>query len=538
MNGPRNLVLAVIFVILATGFSTASDIYIAQNAAGGNTGADCADAHPVSFFNNSSNWGSAAGQIGPGTTAHLCGTITSELYVRGGGASGSPVTILFETGAQIQVSPGCDGNGCLNLGGNSHLVIDGGLDTPCGWNTAKNASEGSCNGTVESMLYGSRGATCPGGACTTQANSSVGTLIQSTNGSDVEIRNLNVGPSYVHNSLSDNGGTQGIVLTNVGSVNIHDNKLHDAGWHTVLAYTNGAQTNWTIANNDLYNNGHMIALGGNNSASLNGFTMSGNYCHDMNNWDTTSDAWHNNCIHMYGDGANKSTLTNVTITNNIMGGNMGNNATAQLFSESQSSISNVYIFNNLLYSSPTVNGGERLFLYTMCTRSCYFVNNTMMGNSSANGTCMYFTGTITGWTVENNIVGSCNTQAFASGVLGGTLDYNAYYRGNALLDIWSCNGTETNTDSTWRGCSGEGSHSLTSLNTSTGLNLNSEYQPVSGSPVVGAGVNLTSLGISALNSDLAGNARPSSAEWDIGAFQFGTTSPSPAPPTGLAAVVR
>ena len=32
---------------------------IAQNAAGGNTGADCADAHAVSWFNTSSNWGSA-----------------------------------------------------------------------------------------------------------------------------------------------------------------------------------------------------------------------------------------------------------------------------------------------------------------------------------------------------------------------------------------------------------------------------------------------------------------------------------------------
>ena len=71
MNGPRKLLLAVMFVILAATFSAASDIYIAQNATGGNTGADCADAHAASWFNSSSNWGSGSGKIGPGTTVHL-----------------------------------------------------------------------------------------------------------------------------------------------------------------------------------------------------------------------------------------------------------------------------------------------------------------------------------------------------------------------------------------------------------------------------------------------------------------------------------
>lgn len=93
--------------ILAVGtHASATNIYIAQAAAGGANGADCADALPSSYFNNGGNWGSGANQIGPGTTVHLCGTITGApgstlLTVQGSGASGSPVTILFESGAQL-----------------------------------------------------------------------------------------------------------------------------------------------------------------------------------------------------------------------------------------------------------------------------------------------------------------------------------------------------------------------------------------------------------------------------------------------------
>jgi hypothetical protein len=50
--------------------------------------------------------------------------------------------------------------------------------------------------------------------------------------------------------------------------------------------------------------------------------------------------------------------------------------------------------------------------------------------------------------------------------------------------------------------------------------LSGAYMLGSGSPAIGTGTNLTSLGIAALNSDAAGVARPSSGAWDIGAFQF------------------
>ena len=95
--------------------AAAQNLYIAQNAVGSGNGSSCANAKAVSFFNTAANWGAAATQIGPGTTVHLCGTISSQLTARGSGASGSPITILFESAAKISL-PACDStNGCLSI---------------------------------------------------------------------------------------------------------------------------------------------------------------------------------------------------------------------------------------------------------------------------------------------------------------------------------------------------------------------------------------------------------------------------------------
>ena len=130
----RKFLLAMIFVILGATFSVASDIYVAQNAAGGNSGGDCADAHAVSWFNSSANWGSGNGQIGPGTTVHLCGTFTGAanstmLTIQGSGASGNPVTILFENGADL-TAPYWSGNGAIICSGHNYITIDGGDERP------------------------------------------------------------------------------------------------------------------------------------------------------------------------------------------------------------------------------------------------------------------------------------------------------------------------------------------------------------------------------------------------------------------------
>jgi hypothetical protein len=545
VNGPRNLVLAVMFVILAAGFSTASDIYIAQNAAGGNNGADCADAHPVSFFNTSSNWGSGSGQIGAGTTVHLCGTITSELMFHGSGTSGNVIELLFETGAKIQLSPGADSNGAVNLNGNSYLLIDGGLNQPCGWNTATNASEGSCNGIIENMLYGSSDGACPSGTCTTQAPSTDGTLITgSASGvSNIEIRNLEF-LSYVHtttgNSGNDSGGTSCIYLANGSNWNIHDNKLHDGGWCISLTWSgNGTYSNWSITRNEIYRSSHMLGAGGANAAKLSDLTYAYNYTHDMGNWDTTSDAWHANSIHTFGS-STSNTINGLYIYNNIMTWTSGQNITAQIFIESQGSVAeNVGIFNNIVIGTP-----GRGLLFNTCGSACYVFNNTFNG-VSGNGTLDYIGGN--GGT--NTPIALHENNALISGYYAvdvvtanfGTIDYDAYGPSANSCWVWGSAFYGCTQFSSWQSASGEGSHSFYK---SSGLGLNTNNTLQSGSPLIGSGANLTStctgLGLSGnpCNSDLAGIARPSSGGWDIGAYQAGTSSPPPNPPTGLAATVN
>src|ERR1700685_1857894 len=63
--------------------AAASTVYVAQSAAGSANGSSCTNAYAVTFFNASSNWGTGASQIGPGTTVDLCGTITTELTAHG-----------------------------------------------------------------------------------------------------------------------------------------------------------------------------------------------------------------------------------------------------------------------------------------------------------------------------------------------------------------------------------------------------------------------------------------------------------------------
>jgi hypothetical protein len=74
-------------------------------------------------------------------------------------------------------------------------------------------------------------------------------------------------------------------------------------------------------------------------------------------------------------------------------------------------------------------------------------------------------------------------------------------------------------------------------NVSTGNpNLNSSYVPQPPSSAIAYGPNLTSLGVTLLDTDMAGNLRPPTGNWDDGAFMY--ISGAPAPPTGLTAIVQ
>src|ERR1039458_1905962 len=72
--------------------AVANNIYISQNGSGSMSGADGNNCQTITWWNNATNWGSGANQIGPGTIGNLVGTITNTIVFCGGGTSGNPIT--------------------------------------------------------------------------------------------------------------------------------------------------------------------------------------------------------------------------------------------------------------------------------------------------------------------------------------------------------------------------------------------------------------------------------------------------------------
>jgi hypothetical protein len=111
------------------------------------------------------------------------------------------------------------------------------------------------------------------------------------------------------------------------------------------------------------------------------------------------------------------------------------------------------------------------------------------------------------------------------------LDNNIYYNNATAMVHWGSSGNLT---------------SIATLRSATGMETNGQQtNPLinalptptlqAGSPAIGAGANLTSLGQIFLDSDKNGNSRPSSGAWDVGAFSSGSGPSRPNPPTNVKA---
>ena len=534
MNGPRNLILAVMFVILAAGFSTAADIYIAQNAAGGNTGADCADAHAVAWFNSSSNWGSNTGLIGPGTTVHLCGTITSQVKGHGSGSNSSSITIRFEPGAKVSV-PYCPTNGCMNFNGLSWITVDGG--TPCGPGTNCNGSD-SGTGIIEATANG-----------TNLANRQVSQGIYCQGCNNVEIKNLIIRNMYVYVGPSDESidHTQvQCVNVNGSNLSVHDSTMHDAGWCLIDGWQNG-DSNVEFYNNDIHNIDHGYVLSGTASAATGGpFYFHNNHVYSFANWDDSANHHHHDAIHCFSGVSSGQTINGWYVYNNEFGGPSGTNINSFIYIEGSTGppcandTSQIYLFNNIFLIDHYSTAGH-MGLFSGKPNA---YNNTLIStDSNSSGTCWTFTGSYGGIgaaSMQNNAIGGCFILAsYTPGSwVSGDPDYNVYGFVNSSSDFY-CNG-QTNFAG-WKNCAGNELHS--SAQSSINVSINTGM-PNTGSPLISAGTNLYGLcsghpnpGLGALCYDYAGNPRPSSGAWDVGAYDSNSNS-APSPPSGLTAAVQ
>lgn len=522
------LFLFLLFLFAIPARASIANVYIAQTAAGGNTGTDCADAYAYTFFNTSGNWGSGASQIGPGTTVHLCGTFTASpgasnyLVVQGNGASGNPVTIKFETNAILQATYWS--GAALSLGSHTYITVDGGT-----------------NGLVQ--------ATANGTNLANQQNNGVGI---SGSGSNITIQNMTIANIYVHACTSpattfpvttcpDEGGqdTKGIIFSGGSNILITNNTVHDVKWGLFYSFGGVANSNITFSNNTEYNVDHGLFTtdGTAGGATLNGLYVYGNTWHDFASWDDNANGNHHDCTHndLSQGPPNANYAINVFIYNNYCYGDFGEGFNSAIFLSSQQ-IANQYtatVFNNVLIDQSQYGhqGCGLICALSGTTNSTSFYNNTLVGAEGSLGTAQggvafNFYGPIGSF--ENNVVDNFY-EAMKNGGFTGTwvtFDYNNYYSIGAQGFDGSAAGAPG--FSSWQStCQGQGTPPCDAHGSYSNPNLSTSWLPTSSSTaLISHGVNLTSLSVMALDSDKAGVARPTSTAWDIGAYSYSGSSPS------------
>jgi hypothetical protein len=490
--------LVVIVVLLLPLSAFGEDLYIAQSDAGLIDGSSCANAHSAAWFNTAGNWGAGAGLISAGDTAHFCATITTGLMAKADGSAGNPITLLFESGALLS-QPVCSATvGCLNVSGRNYIIVDGGA-----------------NGVIENSNNG----TSP-----TYANQAISIGLAAIPCSHCEIKNLTIQNIYVHLvDLNDTAVSynQNHSIKFAGSnTTIHHNTFHDAGWCLYQNWQNG-DTAVEIHHNEFYHCSHGWTVAASGVVSASNFKFYNNHIHDYSNWDTTANTYHHDGIHAFGiSGAVGDAYD---IYNNLFEGACGDHMTGHIYMEGitgtqWTNTGTVRIFNNVLHCDSTVFGILRVDI-----GHGEIYNNTITGPGST-GVCFDFLKVINGL-FKNNAVEGCKTLISIDSITtianpATDFNYNTYgICTTANCWKWSTVAPFTNNLSTWQtNCACDGNSSK-----NANLSLDESWYPLTGSPVIGAGTDLSSLGISTLNTDKLGQLRQAGSAWGTGAYEFGAS---------------
>jgi|GEM_PF-6913288 hypothetical protein len=464
----KNFFFLLSFLFATTLFAHANDIYIAQNAAGGNSGAGCGNAHSVVWLNSGSNWGTGAAQVGPGDTVHLCGVISSPITVQASGTSSAPITIFFESGASMQ-SPVWS-TPAITFNGQSWIIVDGGangriFDTNSG--TGKNTQDSVCFRT-------------------------------DSNAANVTIQNIECGPLYVRTSSGDsNQVASGVSSVSGPNLTIRNSKFHDAYYCIDTGGPNASGLN--IYNNDVYNCSTGIVLGdGGSGTTISNARIHGNHIHDGANWDgcwSGCSVWnHNDGIHVWTSSGGKQNAPQVY--DNTIDGSWGAHTTAFIFMEAdQGPMPSPMVYNNVLNNTGPNSPTNGLVEMKENITSGQLYNNTFDCGSAGFNAIHWELGSAS--KALNNVFLNCGS-AFANDDGSGSMshDYTAY----------------------WNTPIGSDAHIVTANPL-----LSAILAPILGSPLATAGENLTSY----FSTDLTGATRPASGSWTLGAYQAtGTTTTS------------
>ncbi|MDE1941399.1 MAG: LamG domain-containing protein, partial [Patescibacteria group bacterium] len=290
--------------------TTSGSIYISHSGTG--SGSSCTDSRSLAWLNTASNWAaSGAGLITPGTTVHICGTLTDTLHVRGSGAPGNPVTIHFEPNAAMSApiwpSSWLGSNGAIIAMSVHDIVLDGGQ-----------------NGLIEATQSG-----------TGLQPASVGILMSAV--SDVEVKGFTIRNMYVRTSSTDVAASgYGIALLGASTnVSLHDNRIYQMNTGIQLMYPEGAlMSHIRMYRNTISDTNWCIGIGEQNvNALADDIQVYGNDLSGSGTeWDSPTDTYHHNGVHTFAVATGDS-VTGLKIFDNYVHGDFGVDVTAMLFSE-------------------------------------------------------------------------------------------------------------------------------------------------------------------------------------------------------------
>lgn len=499
----KKFLVAFFFVASLGASAQAADIYYSPT--GGGSGVSCLSpktAPPPS------------GDQVAGNTLHFCaGTYigtggVSYFTVVGSGSLGLPITIKGETGSVITATWWPLIGGAINVNGKPFIVIDG------------ITIQATANGTALANQQDTRGIDA--------LNSGATNFI---------VQNTTVTNLYIRTALSTDGH-ESIAVSLAGS---HSKALHNAIDHARVGVGVGycGQTDIEIAFNTISFGNHENTIGDNNT----GCTLSTLRIHDniYNGgaylWDDPTNQFHHNPIHAFAVHTG-STITDYMIWNNRMLGQWGNDAayftstggthiTAGLFLETIGPFgkvfNNIFHFTNVTDQRLTMPDDGFIFFKggaadpNQNSRAAETYNNTVVVDANLSFCARLDSNPPGGHIFKNNVCSNLNYAVFTpqGDTSMQTSDYNAWF--NISASGWGGN-PNFQSLAQWKAGVGAGTESHSIF---TNPNLNSStFTPNAGSPVIGTGQNLTSLGISQLNFDINGAPRPSSGGWDMGAVNF------------------
>ena len=504
-----------------------ASVYVAQTSAGSGNGSSCANAESVATLN-----ANAHSEWTAGNTIGLCGTITSNITAQGSGTAGNPITLDWEPGAVMSMSAASCLSGCVNLSNRSYVTLNGGS-----------------NGVIQATNNGDQLAL---------DDNAEGVQVHSTD--HVTIKDLTIQNMYVKHQNTQVNGT-GDAVDDVNSTNLvidHNTFTQDGGAGVYAYNTAAAVSNITISNNDLSEENWTITLAGGANDTIGPVYIYGNHIHDLANWDDPNDSNHHNGIHCYTGGSGYAPHYNgFYVYNNLFNGDPGAHATSWFFVENCSDdATNYYTFNNIFASTneDPANGDMAVEKGNDPT-----YDNTFVG--ATGGGWLVYTAYSGDHDLRNNIVyngmigeatrsgcGGTPPSGYSCPTYSPAPSHNLYANSDGGGAAFVCpGGSEYNWSSGWSNwvsCLG-GSNSFGppgSSETVTNPGLDSNYDPTSGSPALGAGQNLYSTcngqpnpGLGALCSSYGGptpsgpgagpngswvtpTARPSSAAWTVGAY--------------------